>query len=421
MAGNLESSLKAVRWEAGRDMPNFKYLNGEGKWSAPPQVRIKRRFRRIPLIIPFLSINRGSPSIINSILITLLQMTLIVLIVSIFLLPITLIAGEKINSPEYAEEVKTDKQGYQHWRFGNVWYSNTPLDLENKSLSKTAIDTIYYDEIRMDPFSQPNDSNLVWYGSGDVDSNNVRDWNDHDLIQAGIQNDQADIDGDGIPGTSTDAELFARYLNGDTLLPQINWSWPIITKEQRKDWLKKMLAIDKTDTITYRVDFQCWGFSKQTMINFKGFGEVMQDTSFLEIIDPGRIYDFSNNGRFNIPVNDVALRDPNHAIVACLVGNNPLDFFDWHFIEPQNDSHVNIGDWSMSKNANVEIYNSCFYFSSYSHQLDASKSLCAHQYYAYFFDISCHNSFSFLLLRANKLLIPSWDQLIPCFLHRLPT
>ncbi|HAE87897.1 TPA: hypothetical protein DCG86_07720, partial [Candidatus Marinimicrobia bacterium] len=101
---------------------------------------------------------------------------------------------EKVNCPENAEQVITDEQGFKHWKIEDVWYSNRPLEPFYDK-----IDTVYRDEIRMNPFFQPNDSNLVWYGSGDVDSNNILNENDLTLIQSGIQNDQADIDGDGIP------------------------------------------------------------------------------------------------------------------------------------------------------------------------------------------------------------------------------
>ena len=269
---------------------------------------------------------------------------------------------EKINSPANAEQV-VQMGKYQRWKINNVWYSNAPLEIASesnlKSLSKTSTD---YEDIRMNPFSQPNDSTLSYYGSGDVDSNNVLDWSDHQLIQQGVQNDQSDIDGDGISGTTTDAELLAKYLNGDTLLPQINWNWSMVSKEQRKKWLEKMLAIDKTDTITYTDDFMCGNFAKQIMINFKGFNEIEEDSSLLEKIDPLNKYDFSNNGRFNLFVGQVHLRNPNHSINACLIGNNPLNWEDWYFIEPQKDNQVKIGDWDMSENAEVYIYHSFFFY-----------------------------------------------------------
>jgi len=272
-------------------------------------------------------------------------------------------SSEKINSPEYAEEVRTDQSGYKHWRFGDVWYSNAPLD--EYSVPEYIYDSIPYDSIRMDPFFQPNDSNLVWYGSGDVDSNNIKDWEDYELISQGIQNDQADIDGDGIPGTQKDAELFAKYLNGDTLLPQVSWNWEICSKENRKSWLEKMLTIDKTDTITYTDDFMCGNFAKQTIINLNGFGEIIKDSSLIEEIDPADKYDFSNNGRFNLPVYQVHLRDPNHSINACLISENPLVWDDWYFIEPQDDKQIIIGDWNMADSSTVKIYHSYFVYEPY--------------------------------------------------------
>ena len=149
----------------------------------------------------------------------------------------------------------------------------------------------------INPFSQPNDTTLSYYGSGDVDLNNVRDWNDHNLISQGIQNDQADIDGDGISGTSEDAGLFAKYLNADTLLPQINWANPNLKTEQRKDWVKKMLAIDKTNEIPpVQSYWMCGQYSTQTIINFHGFSELKDST----IASKFPKYNLDNLGRFNL-------------------------------------------------------------------------------------------------------------------------
>ena len=150
----------------------------------------------------------------------------------------------------------------------------------------------------INPFAQPNDTSMVYYGSGDVDSNNIRDWDDYNLIE-GAQSDQADIDGDGIPGTQEDAGLFAKYLNGDTLLPQINWANPNLKTEQRKDWVKKMLKIDKTNEITPVRDYwMCGQYSTQTIINFHGFSELKDST----IASKFPKYNLDNLGRFNLPV-----------------------------------------------------------------------------------------------------------------------
>jgi|GEM_PF-6562104 len=278
------------------------------------------------------------------------------------------IALNKINSPEVADEVIVDDHGYKHWKIEDVWYSNKPLEPFYDK-----IDTVYYDEIRMNPYFQPNDSNFVWYGSGDVDSNNVLDGLDSLLIADGNISDQADIDGDGILGTSIDAEIFGKYLNSDTSLIQHKWNFPDTSPESRKAWLDKMLAIDKTDTIPYIPGkFECGAFSMEVVKNFRGFGEINQDTSLISEIDPSHKHDFSTNGRFNLPVFYVTIKSEetelHHAIVGSQIDDKeggPLRFFNWNYKEPQNDSDVPPGHPSMPNDSRVRIYHSFFYFSTY--------------------------------------------------------
>ena len=54
----------------------------------------------------------------------------------------------------------------------------------------------------IDNFSQPNDTTLNYYGSGDVDTSNVVSWEDYNLMNSGIQNDMADVDGDEVTSTT---------------------------------------------------------------------------------------------------------------------------------------------------------------------------------------------------------------------------
>jgi len=211
----------------------------------------------------------------------------------------------------------------------------------------------------INPFSQPNDTTLAYYGSGDVDLNNVRDWNDHNLISQGAQNDQADIDGDGILGTAQDAELFAKYLNGDTLLPQINWAWPNMTREQRQEWFLKEGIIDSTRF--YHSDWFCGPLATNVAVAFHGFPELNNP----EIAQHFSKYDLQNNGRFNLPVYYVTIAKTDgsgwaHAINACLIGEDPLNFDDWCFFEPRFANKINIGDWDMPENSKVKINSSFF-------------------------------------------------------------
>jgi len=255
-------------------------------------------------------------------------------------------SSEKINSPEYAEEVVTDKAGYQHWRFEDVWYSNKPFEdfsKEKSELSKTS----RVEDFTINPFAQPDDTTLAYYGSGDLDSNNVLEQNDLDLMLAKTgQTDQADIDGDGTSFTSNDYTLLSEHINNGIYLPQNNWANPNLTSEQRKEWLEKMLVIDKTDTLHYIPgEFTCGNFSIQTIINFHGFSELKDST----IASKFPKCSLENHARFNLPVYNVSIGAPDgwpwaaHFINACFIGDAPLNFNDFYFFEPQNDHEVTPG------------------------------------------------------------------------------
>ncbi len=129
-------------------MPNINYLNGAGHWCALP-ISLK------------------------NILMILMSLSCLALFISFLIAPIPIhanspapieqVSSYKPNTLENADEFRIGPKGYKHWRVGNVWFSDAPKELGTRNLLKTTIDTTYYDEIRMDPFSQPNDSNLVWY------------------------------------------------------------------------------------------------------------------------------------------------------------------------------------------------------------------------------------------------------------------
>ena len=216
-------------------------------------------------------------------------------------------------------------------------------------------------QFQINPYAQPNDTTMVYHASCDVDSNNVRNWNDHTLITQGIQNMQSDVDGDGVYSTSQDAELFSRYLNSDTLLPQINWAWADMTLEQRMEWLEKMLAIDKTDTIPpVQGEWMCGQYSTQTIINFHGFSELKDST----IASNFPKYNLNNNGEFNLPVYNVSISwggPIGHFINAVLIGENPLNFNDFYLFDvSRHDKEVFPGDVLMPDNSKVTINHSFF-------------------------------------------------------------
>lgn len=236
-----------------------------------------------------------------------------------------------------------------------------PEYLYNISIyAPTNLDTIILIEHRkVNPFIQPNDSTLAWYGSGDVDGDNDIDLDDYNLM-ASIQNDMSDLDGDGISSTAQDKQILSNYING--IIGYLPGQWnKLPTREERINWLDKMLAIDLTDTITYRSFddypnnfFVCGDFSAQTYINFHGYKFENQD----EMDSVSTKYIVDQNGRFNIPLYYHAINA--HANNAVLVGENPLDLYDWAFPDQQNNDPINdlffIGDnFNPPPNSNMGI------------------------------------------------------------------
>ena len=147
----------------------------------------------------------------------------------------------------------------------------------------------------MDPFSQPNDSTQNYYGSGDVDTSNVVNWDDYYRMQLGTQNDMSDIDGDENLSTFQDIQTLEKYLNQNrNYLPS---HWNKLDSLEKLNWFTKTEIIDKTDTISSTL---CTDFTNAFVINYHGFPS-------LEDINPEDFeWKFSKNGRFNMPVYTVA-------------------------------------------------------------------------------------------------------------------
>jgi hypothetical protein len=203
------------------------------------------------------------------------------------------------------------------------------------------------------PFIQPNDTTLNWYGSGDINNDNKSATKeDLDLLVKVINNeysnpsdtrlkDRSDINGDGEVNES-DFEILAKKHNGVRLYLPGEWNL-LLTWAEREDWSRKMFAIDKTDKII-QAGFNCDERSYQTYINFHGVN-LTDIPKFLDVYP----YDFSNNGRFNLPLYFVAIsfydsnnqRTGGHAMVTAFLGNSSTTWGDRCDIESQFD-HLNV-------------------------------------------------------------------------------
>ncbi len=218
----------------------------------------------------------------------------------------------------------------------------------------------------LDPFSQPDMGPKIainkydYYGSGDVNNDGVIDFNDVSAMQNGELNDRADIDGDGTPSTINDQQILSDYLNENIRYLPSHWNY--LNGIEKRNWVQKMLAIDQVDTIQYIPgEFECGEFSEIMLINNFGVDSLNNYLDWERYSSRG-----ATNARFNIPVYMVSTQVANftgHVISGVLVGpndtthfqENPLNFNEWYFFEPEDDGEVHPGDPEMNKNYPVKI------------------------------------------------------------------
>lgn len=226
---------------------------------------------------------------------------------------------------------------------------------ENRNFS---VDKIVVPPKFINPFVQPNDSTLNWYGSGDVNNDNVLNSQDLDRLVEVINGtysnpsdtrlyDRADVNGDEFVNND-DLQLLSKKLNGTRLYLPGEWNL-LPNRAEREDWLKKMLEIDKTSEIPFSSNFVCFHFSHQTEINFRGYGDSTDISRILREYP----FDFSNNCRFNIPVVGLVLADydsdTGHGMIAIVLDDEIKNLEDICKIEPQNDNiNLQIGQGDLS-------------------------------------------------------------------------
>lgn len=206
----------------------------------------------------------------------------------------------------------------------------------------------------INPFFHPIET-TDYYGSGDANNDGVIDISDWNAINEVIDglitpNIRCDIDGNG-QITANDATLLLNSINSSLIIPS---SWNYLNNTQKNDWVDKMLQNDKTNENPYELYFyQCGNYAKELYTHFNHFLSDLNDNEQYPL---NVVY---NGGQsiYNLPVYTVGIIAPGfgHSINAVLVGENPLDFNDWRFIEPQTDLSVTPGFWDMPFNSDITI------------------------------------------------------------------
>lgn len=216
--------------------------------------------------------------------------------------------------------------------------------LEKNPLTKNVIEST-----RINYAVQPDiESNKNWYGSGDADNDNLP-LNENDLIRLSqVANgsytnpgdkrlsDRCDINGDKYVNLQ-DVEILRERLNGSRLYLPGEWN-KLPTRAEQMEWAEKMLAIDQTNLSVFP-EGDCNQYSDQVYINFHGVS-LTDIPKFLEVYP----YDFTNNGRFNLPLFEIITSEYDlagkfiygHAMNTFIFGN-PSSSGGLCPIEPQND------------------------------------------------------------------------------------
>lgn len=197
------------------------------------------------------------------------------------------------------------------------------------------------------PFIQPAKT-TNYHGSGDVVLDGQITTGDLSMMQSIIAgsepaNIRADLNGDGLINSS-DVTLMTQALSGGTLPA---WWNQLTTRQQRNEWVDKAMSLDKTDKHIYTSNFfVCHHFAYQTFTHgsFERDDFAVESTEF----DGGQTV-------YNLPIYWVGVA--NHAINGVLVGDDPLNFEDWLFLEPQNDTDVVPGNWNMPYGSSVNVGN----------------------------------------------------------------
>jgi hypothetical protein len=214
------------------------------------------------------------------------------------------------------------------------------------------------------PFHQPAVT-TEYYGSGDADGDgclSTTDMERAEEMRAGITapNFRADVDGSG-KVDAADVSLIAAAVHGEPEGPLLEgperlqalrgavlpaWWNRLADPEQRNAWVDRFLALDRTNEHPYEPWYPCGCFARQLFLHGVDYRGDLYTT-------------FHGGGQrsFNIPlyVVTVGSSDYGHSINAILVGENPLSFDDWRFVEPQTDQDVRPGMWDMPYGTTADI------------------------------------------------------------------
>jgi len=233
--------------------------------------------------------------------------------------------------------------------------------------SKLKGEGLWYGDQVINPFFRPHNISSWNY----VGSMRLRDSLIKETDISGIKGSDyfylLDLNGDGTLD-NLDEELFQKVMSGQLDPPPSDWNR--MNKLQKIRWFEKMVE-NYDDTVRGGVTnqenpFTCGEFASKFMLRFAGLekAEEYGDFDYFNSLFNGSLLE--ENGKINLPIYMAhtmakvpgGLQD--HVLNAIFVGENPLDFKEWYFHEPQIARRVYPGESSIDENNEVKIDRLCY-------------------------------------------------------------
>jgi hypothetical protein len=226
------------------------------------------------------------------------------------------------------------------------------------------------------PFVQPNDTTLNWYGSGDANGDDTLTNADLTTMQNYINGtfsdpsdrrlkDRMDINGDEVVNQQ-DYNMMQDHMQNRAPRDPV-WYWANLSQQGKIDWLGKIMDISKIENVCQENGVpgeicDCNQYSTQQFFDFHG-------TDDQEIIDLFSQYfplnyKLEDMNRFNVPnykvLNDDRYFDGTppggHAQGAVTVGDNFLNFSDLYILDDQfNAKDIQPGEWGFALGDSSEV------------------------------------------------------------------
>ena len=277
----------------------------------------------------------------------------------------------QVNTTKYSpvpitQNINVDYQTPQNWKQGRPYW-DMPVDQGSQVLLKTK-KTLEY---QFNTFHQPNEiyGKETCHGGGDGDGDGIN-VGDQNAAQIGTYNFALDVTGNNIINAE-DATEIGDFINNPSSVLQSHWNF--LSKNEKLSWFTKMANIYTVDQKQYvngdeNTRYISGNFAAEFALRMQGYNKELTDMLGGTRKDiPSKYGDsLEINGRGNIPVYFVSLSkyDSNgnllgvHGMNWFLDGDNPLDFNDGKFYEPQGNIFVNPGDWtgSLPFNSTINIY-----------------------------------------------------------------